>query len=217
MVGINDSLLNIEYNLRVEKDYYNVQIKENNNPQTYKDSVRLVELKNEHLKICIQYDDNVKNIERKYPEYYNIKYNKKLCSVKEVQSVLPENSALIVYLIGDSLINIIIISKYDYNNKSVKITSSFDDDIITYIRCVKKLSLSEFSKRSNELYNILIKPIKKYFESIDKLIIIPDDILSFLPFETLIPYVPLNDKKDFSKYHYLINDYTISYHFSANL
>ena len=56
-------------------------------------------------------------------------------------------------------------------------------------------------KISNVLYNFLIKPNKKYIKEKEKLVIIPDGMLAFLPFETLI-----NDKQK-----YLVQNYKVSY------
>ncbi len=56
-------------------------------------------------------------------------------------------------------------------------------------------------------------------ESINRLIIVPDDVLCFLPFEVLLTEKLENGRADFSteKLEYLFEKYTISYQYSASL
>ena len=62
------------------------------------------------------------------------------------------------------------------------------------------------------LYRFLIAPVRNSLEKITKLILIPDETLSEIPFETL-----LSDTAGTANDHYLIRDFGIVYHFSATL
>ncbi len=81
------------------------------------------------------------------------------------------------------------------------------DNIINYYRYLlskHRPSPSEskaLDQISKELYNLMIAPIEEYLEGKTEIIIIPDGILGFLPFETLI----MPDGK------YLIEKYNIKY------
>jgi hypothetical protein len=69
----------------------------------------------------------------------------------------------------------------------------------------------EFNRISNEVYKLVRLPKNK---SNKNLIIIPDGILNFLPFEALI--TERNSTANFGKMHYLLNDFKIGYNNSAS-
>jgi len=62
-------------------------------------------------------------------------------------------------------------------------------------------SMDDLKKISRSLYDLLIQPNEKYTKKIQKLIIIPDGILSFLPYESLL------DRRG----KYLIENYSTKY------
>ena len=68
-----------------------------------------------------------------------------------------------------------------------------------------------YNAMANELYNLLQIPKKSNFKN---LIIIPDGILNFLPFEALI--TKKSSTSNFSKMHYLVKDFTVVYNNSAS-
>jgi CHAT domain-containing protein len=69
----------------------------------------------------------------------------------------------------------------------------------------------EFNHVSNSVYHFLKLPKK---QSNKNLIIIPDGILNFLPFESLI--TQRSQTANFAKMHYLLNDFKIGYNNSAD-
>jgi len=71
-------------------------------------------------------------------------------------------------------------------------------NIQEYVQGTKDNNKKEISRT---LYDFLIKPNEKYLKKIEKLVIIPDGMLAFLPFETLF------DQKE----KYLVENYSVSY------
>jgi CHAT domain-containing protein/Tfp pilus assembly protein PilF len=88
-------------------------------------------------------------------------------------------------------------------NISLEIDQFLFDDIINYYRMllISRININHVNLIGRFLYNYLITPIENNLELVDKIIIIPDGILAFLPFETLI----MPDGR------YLIEKYDISY------
>ncbi|MGI9543682.1 MAG: CHAT domain-containing protein, partial [Cyclobacteriaceae bacterium] len=69
---------------------------------------------------------------------------------------------------------------------------------------------------SNQIYNKLIAPIKDKVALAHQLIIVPDDVLSLINFETLVTSKPESERIYFPSFKdYLIYDHQISYAFSA--
>ncbi|WP_166926430.1 CHAT domain-containing protein [Flavobacterium poyangense] len=68
-----------------------------------------------------------------------------------------------------------------------------------------------YNRIGNKTYRLLKIPSPK---STKNLIIVPDGLLTFLPFEALI--VKESETANFSKMHYLLNDFTVAYTNSAS-
>ncbi|KDN56675.1 CHAT domain-containing protein [Flavobacterium seoulense] len=83
---------------------------------------------------------------------------------------------------------------------------------ISYFHDANSISenISQFKKVAFSSYKVLQLPINSNYKN---LIIIPDGILNFLPFEALITQE--SNTTNFAKMHYLLNDYNIGYHFSS--
>jgi CHAT domain-containing protein/tetratricopeptide (TPR) repeat protein len=91
---------------------------------------------------------------------------------------------------------------------SIKIAKFIDffgnsDAISSYI--------SSFNSAGNELYKMLQLPNKSVSKN---LIIIPDGLLNFVPFEALI--TKISGTTNFSKMNYLLKDFVVSYNNSAS-
>jgi CHAT domain-containing protein len=80
----------------------------------------------------------------------------------------------------------------------------------------KKEDYVEFIYRANDLFQTLLNPV---FQAKDmkKIIVIPDNILGYLPFEVLIDNYEVPSKIDFKNLNYLIKSYNISYAYSSTL
>ena len=73
-----------------------------------------------------------------------------------------------------------------------------------------------FCSYSHELYKTLFKPVEKYLVS-DKVILVPDEILSYLPFEILLYQLPDDHTMDYRNLSYLLKKYSLGYSYSASL
>ena len=80
----------------------------------------------------------------------------------------------------------------------------------------KGKSINNFGNAAHQLYQTLIAPVKAKLPKDEKLIIIPDGILGYLPFEALLTEKPPRPDA-IPAYKYLIQDHQISYCYSATL
>ena len=77
-------------------------------------------------------------------------------------------------------------------------------------------SFNQYTAIGNRLYRIIIEPVRKYLIS-NKLLISPDNILSYIPFEAF-PVQKVSDESVlFSDVPYLMKDFSVSYTYSATL
>ncbi len=149
--------------------------------------------------------------------------------IEKIQRRLLKNQLLIKYIIVENDLYAVYITrkKYDIVKKKeimselhilIKSFSNTLDDFtmgnVDYLRVQFK------TKVAKKLYNILLKTILEKNDKTMELLIIPDEILFKIPFETLI----VNNKKrivfsdilfsQYKNYNYLIEKYSISYYFS---
>ncbi len=75
---------------------------------------------------------------------------------------------------------------------------------------------SEYTTALNYMYKLLIEPAEKHFAG-EKLIIIPDEETSWLPFDAFLPEKPEPSLGNYDGLKYLINNYTVSFSYSASM
>jgi CHAT domain-containing protein/Tfp pilus assembly protein PilF len=171
------------------------------------------------------YDSLIALFESNYPEYFQLKYNNSSIDISMLQSNLSDAEILIEYDLLDSILVIFTISNQNIKYTKVEINEAIINDIRNYIEITHKYPLvddankrlHQFANNSNAIYNTLIKPVYAEIKGKKDIIIIPDDILGFISFESLVKELPQSEIKGYNKLDYLINDYCIRYSYSASL
>jgi CHAT domain-containing protein/tetratricopeptide (TPR) repeat protein len=176
-----------------------------------------------------------KRIEKEYPSYAALKYEQKKVKTEAIQKVLDENTALIEYVLGDSVVYIFYVDQQEtklftyyiqnelLNNKIEAFRNALSDyELLTQ---KPKWSYEQYTDLAHWFYlNLMAKALDK--KRAKHLIIVSDGALGHLPFETFLiePAPKLDqDKKekdlviDYNNLHYLLKDYSISYNYSAQL
>lgn len=74
----------------------------------------------------------------------------------------------------------------------------------------------KYTSSLNYMYRTLIQPVESQFSG-NRLIIIPDEEIEWLPFEAFLRVLPVNEEKTFEGLDYLIKDYAFSYGYSSSL
>ena len=171
------------------------------------------------------YDSLITLFETEYPEYFQLKYNSSAIDISLLQSNLSDTEILVEYDLLDTVLVIFTITNNGIKNTNVKINETFINDVRNFIEITHKYPLVEnanerlhfFANNSYKLYNTLLKPIYSDLEDKKTITIIPDDILGFISFESLIKQLPASEIKGYNQLEYLINDYCIRYSYSASL
>ena len=179
-------------------------------------------LRNELNDVNQSIDKLLRIIEKDYPKYHKIKYQQADINVQDVQALLDENTAFLEYVIADSVVNIFCVHKEQVQWSKSFITNKELKDRIKELH----FSLSDYtSKQSRQtylsnahwFYKHLIAPVLKDKSNITNLIIVTDGELGHLPFETFLVEEATEELIDYRSLHYLLNDYNISYNYSAAL
>ena len=217
--GLPDSLLISERQLRIDLSYYEKQQQDLllKGKTTATDSNLLV-INGKLFDKKKQYDELKAQLQRNFPNYYHLRYDRKTISVAEVQSqILKPKQTLLEYFAGDSTITIFVVGKDKYDVATVKNDFGLDSlvkQLRTSLTSDRSQGARRYSDAASILYQKLIAPIKAQLT--EEVIIIPDGILSYIPFEALLVEPP-KEVVRFKTHHYLLRDHRISYCFSATL
>ena len=93
---------------------------------------------------------------------------------------------------------------------------SLKEGVGAQLAAIKRMQKEEFAHFSNRMYGKLIYPMKEFIKRKKHLIIIPHGELCYLPFEAVTKTKAVGNIR-YSKLDYLIKDFAITYHYSADL
>ena len=185
---------------------------------------KLLKWKNNLLRLKSDYDELIRVLEKNYPKYYQLKYRNSIISKEKLLARLKTGYNLIEYNISDTSIIIFVANRKGINSVAVPVNELFSTALNGILKQLqffdptrhKYDDIKLFSLYANSLYKTLLQPVEKYLVS-DKLIIVPDEILSYIPFEILLYQRPVARETDYRNLCYLIKKYTIGYSYSASI
>ncbi len=213
--NIADNLLKKEKEIAINRRFYETSIQKLKSKREGYDTILLNNYQDKLFNYSRQYDSLIITLRNEYPDYYKLKYEQKLADIDDIQKQLDMSSALINYFVADTSLFISVITKDQFAFKIVKTDSLFNSKVFDYFINCKSAFTKKDLKSSADLYQYLIAPIEEYIKKKNKLVIIPDEYLYYVPFETLCKNETYND--NLSKIDYLIKKYSVSYHHSATL
>ncbi|MEZ4884076.1 MAG: CHAT domain-containing tetratricopeptide repeat protein [Chitinophagales bacterium] len=228
--NIPEKIRQKEYDLRIELSFIDKQIAEEQNNLSPKDKEeaekskkRLRILQAQHFDYNQEYENLIEKLEITYPKYFQLKYSTTITNVEEIQVYLlkqTQTTALIEYFVGEKDVYIFCITPDNYQVEKIKKPSVLEEWIVEFQEALNMADLVDFVALGNKLYELLLCPIEKTIEGIERLIFIRDDVLNYLPFEGLLK----NDSKasstttsHFADLPYLLRHFEIMYHYSATL
>ncbi len=178
---------------------------------------KIRELQNRHFLLQNEYENLIDDFEQSYPNYFQLKYQKQPVAAADLQRGLDEQTAILEYFVDEQRIALFLITKDALQVVALPVDKNFSGNIHAYFAAAKHvLERRDFLQRSAELYNVLIQPFAGSLLHKKKLVIIPDDILFFVPFEALLATTaPDPGAADFTRLDFLIKHFEISYQYSA--
>ena len=156
----------------------------------------LQEVKNLEAKL-----DNIKRqIRSKNPAYANLTFPEIISYEQASKEFIKGKTAIFTFVIGDDSAYAFALTGRGLKVYPVPVRSELRSKVISHRREISDIDNNDF-RTGQELYELLLKP--GLTEEIKNLIIIPDDILNLLPFETLLTADQNGD--------WLIKKYTVYY------
>lgn len=222
-----DSLVRKENNLYQEQATLEAKLIEQRSEQE-KDSLRIA-----LNMVNVAINSFKTHIEETYPAYANLKYKQKKIDTQIVQAELNKETALIEYVLGDTVVYIFYIDQ----NNAVLSSHGIDKRILlNKVRDFRKVlsnykllskypeqSYKEYTVLAHWFYTTLLAPVLTNKE-VKHLKIVTDGVLGHLPFEAfLVEAAPAFNRQgknltiNYGSLHYLLDDYKVSYNYSAQL
>jgi CHAT domain-containing protein len=146
-------------------------------------------------------------------KYYRLKYQEDSFDLEKLQqSLLGDEDALLEYFLGEDKLYTFLISRDAFTLSTREIDSTFLNAIENIKSSLYQYEVGDPYQQAGDaylLYQYLLEPQQAEIHDKQRLIIVPDGALSFIPFEIL------NDSP--AENNYLIHRYAINYAYSASL
>jgi CHAT domain-containing protein len=192
--------------------------------KTKPDVQKLLKWKNSLLNLKRDYEILIDSLEFNYPRYYELKYRNFLIQKKDLDKIVAHGYNLVEYNMEDSLVCIFIVNRKGIHCMAIPLQEKFNTALNGILQQLQNFDPTQhktedfrmFCSFSHELYMTLFKPVEKYLVS-DKVILVPDEILSYIPFEILLFQMPNDKTTDYRNLSYLIKNYLLGYSYSASL
>jgi CHAT domain-containing protein/Tfp pilus assembly protein PilF len=127
-------------------------------------------------------------------------------SLKDLQdNVLNNQTEIISYTLSDETLTTIFVTKQFINSRQHRLPRGFTEQLVGYIASLTSPSDSFSNTVSETLYSVLMDGVDE--KNISHIIVIPDNELCYLPFETLVD----------NKGKYLVENYSIQYQYSTSV
>ena len=168
-------------------------------------------------------------MESTYPDYYELKFQPQTPSIEDVQAGIEDKtSGIISYFMGEEAIYVFAIGKDKRQIHHFSRNNAFDEQIERFLKILNDGEsainrtndpryFQEYVSLATALYDSLLAPsLGKHHW--DQLLIVPDGILGYLPFEVLLPTRPMDlNKTDYMNLDYLLHSYRIRYGYSSQM
>ncbi|HMO39462.1 MAG TPA: CHAT domain-containing protein [Saprospiraceae bacterium] len=224
LAGIPDTLLEKESQIKYEIANLEDALFKSKTPDTDQSYQRdrLFDLKKEYRALIALF-------ESQYPTYHQLKYDTKTLTVGALQNqLLGRDEALVEYFVGDKDLYIFTITKKNIKLYRSKLNFPLVQQVADLRHGIYNYHLSPqptdslyqatsalYAENAHQLYTAVFAPIAKNLPQ--RVIIIPDGVLGYVPFEVLLPQKILSNTTQFSNHDYLLKHYEFSYCYSATL
>jgi len=157
----------------------------------------------------------------KHPHYYSIMYGENLGNGAEYSEQLIyqkkrlEDHLIIDYFESDDKIYAQYVKGDKSGVLSVNNNLEFKSAVARFKECLNKKAEIDYQKEAYFIYQQILEPILKSVQT-KNIIVIPDGILSYFPFDLLVDEV-LEQRTNYANFQYLLRRYNITYQHAGSL
>jgi len=173
------------------------------------------ELKKKYETIELDYDDVLIKIRLENPLYASVQYPEPAEPQTIQKEILKNNETLLEYFISNENSYVFVLNKETLKVVPLNIKGELlNGDIQEYLNALSENDENRILRLGKILYRKLFKPIEPLLKKYQEIIIVPDGILSTIPFES---FIIDNNKIESGRPLYLIDKYRIKYIQSASV
>ena len=171
------------------------------------------------------YDSLILMLETQYPAYYQLKYETSTPAMSDICQQLPRDASMLSYFVGDSSTFLFVLDRQQQSLHQIPNSHLLNQQVERLREGIYGYYVSttnqddhalqnQYQRYAHELYQQLIAPIQDQLK--ERLIIIPDGSLGYLPFEVLLSSTPSTEKPN-ERPSFLLEKHALSYAYSAIL
>ncbi len=171
----------------------------------------------ENLEHLLREQENLQQYySQEFPKYFHSKKYQQIPTWDTIKKYTDStNSAILQYFMAEKSIYCLVITKDTATIFKRAITVDFKQQVhglFSYLERNKEEEVTRetYVNHANAIYDLLIAPVSSILNTSRRLIIIPDEFLSLISFESLLS-TTVNPQENFRNYPFLIKDYIISY------
>ncbi len=216
-VGIADSIIEKERSLRIDLTYYETKLQKEIDKKEKSDTSRIIDLQNKCFALKNSTQELLTLLDKTYPHYYEMKYKIDSPTIGELQHSIDDRTCLLEYSLDEHTIYVFVITNTVFDAVAIPKPIGLDQTASTFHKSIIKIEKDDFVRSSATLYDALLRPLEKRMSGKSRLIIVPDGLLHYLPFEALISDLPSqkNVTVDFTALNYVLCSHEITYAYSA--
>nr|WP_255695595.1 CHAT domain-containing protein [Rhodohalobacter sp. 614A] len=154
------------------------------------------------------------DLEENYRDYYQLKYDRSFADRKTVSNLLDDDETLVNYVVSEDEIYALVLDKRNISFHTLGTPDFLSAQIKTLREAVSANNREEYSAVAHQLYQQLVEPLLPEIKS-QSLIIVPDQMLFYLPFEMLL--TEQSNDANYYRMPFLLRDLQISYVPSATV
>ncbi|WP_158278705.1 CHAT domain-containing protein [Rhodohalobacter mucosus] len=175
----------LKLNLRVTELFQRVNLEKEKGDEA--DSVLVGTLTDSLFHARRELQEFTAALEHNYPSYFELKYKQHIAGITDIQSFLSEDETAILYSFGRNHLYATVLGK---NSKSLhKLDVDTGESVTGQINSLRSTletgNREEYRQQAYLLYEQLFAPLRPDIRS-ESLILLPDQVLQYLPFELLL-------------------------------
>ncbi|MEM4284463.1 MAG: CHAT domain-containing protein [Candidatus Caldarchaeum sp.] len=158
-------------------------------------------------------------IRRRHPRYAELQYPEPI-GVRALQARLDERTALLEYVLGWEKAVLFVVTREGFQAIRLGATAEIRERVEKLRAAIAsgplRMAWANYVVNARRLYQELVQPAEKWLVGKQELVIVPDEILYYLPFEVLLTSgeVTVEDPR---RLPYLVRSYAVSYAPSASV
>ena len=217
-----DSIRRRDHDLRVRISWYDQQIAGENRRGAQTNPAKVEQLKNELLILKHTQEEFIRQLRLDYPDFAHLSDGITFLQVRAVPGLLRPDQAMVdYYLTATDAYIFWLDAAGKFTWRHVVLPAGFREEMrffaqypTTWDENVNAARDQHFRQTAVDLFRLLLAPELAAAPAVRSLLLVPDDVLVFIPFEMLLRD---HQSADWADLPWLLVDYNVGYAYSATL